>query len=70
MNLDVEAPVKGSRLECEKCHTFFNCRADDIAACHCSAVKLSKAQMDRIAARWNGCLCRDCLVEIAQSEPG
>ncbi len=46
---------------CKRCSSAFECRADNIALCACSAVKMSTASQQFLAETYNDCLCINCL---------
>jgi len=51
---------------CEHCGRSFEC-----GAYHCwgGQIGITERQMDWIAARFEDCLCRDCLAKVARGEP-
>lgn len=51
-------------LTCQRCQSTFQCKADDIAACQCATVSISKATQKYLSTTNYGCLCKNCLVEI------
>ncbi|KAB7732428.1 hypothetical protein F5984_00235 [Rudanella paleaurantiibacter] len=53
---------------CPRCHRPFACRAATIHNCQCAAVPLTPAQRTYIAARYEGCLCADCLRALAETD--
>lgn len=57
-------PTLADKL-CPRCGTAFTCAVGDIARCQCHGVRLSAAQAAHVARRYEGCLCRDCLLELA-----
>jgi hypothetical protein len=46
---------------CPRCGALFECRVGDILRCQCAPVPLTAAQADYVRARFEGCLCADCL---------
>jgi hypothetical protein len=52
---------------CPRCGGAFRCGARD-AACACAGVDLDPAIRGVIAARWDGCLCLDCLRALAYEQ--
>ena len=52
---------------CESCGTDFGCGAQ-LAGCWCSELKLSDETRAELRARFDGCLCRDCLERFASEE--
>jgi len=61
----VNAP--DTRKTCPRCGTLFVCRAGAVTSCQCQGVELSQVQQSLIAAQYNGCLCRDCLVTLREA---
>ena len=55
--------------KCPRCLHAFDCKADAIQQCHCSAVQLSPYQRQYVAQNWKDCLCAKCLTEIKQTVP-
>ena len=49
---------------CARCTAPITCTPQDIAQCACGKVPLSPADHVRIAARYTGCLCNACLMEL------
>ena len=49
------------RKACEACGKAFNCMG---YGCWCAQVGITERQMDWIAARFQDCLCPDCLQHI------
>ena len=55
----------GTNEFCPRCGKAFPCRADDIAACGCSQITISEAMRERLAERYDRCVCPDCLRELS-----
>ncbi|MEM1112121.1 MAG: cysteine-rich CWC family protein [Pseudomonadota bacterium] len=53
-------------VRCPRCHKPFECKVGSILICHCSEVALTRDERAYIAERWDGCLCRECLLEVRQ----
>ena len=53
-----------SKKICNRCHTEFECNAENIETCHCKTIKLTEASLRRIIELYNDCLCAKCLQEI------
>ena len=51
-------------MTCERCDRAFGCGVRD-ASCWCSAVDVPAEARDRLASAYAGCLCPDCLRELA-----
>lgn len=50
---------------CESCGEAFGCGAN-LNGCWCAALTLSESQAERIKAKFNDCLCPQCLEKIAE----
>ena len=57
---------KHEEKNCPRCGGAFECRQGDIARCQCNGITLSKETGELIARRYEDCLCRKCLLELAQ----
>jgi hypothetical protein len=55
---------------CEACGAAFTCGAGAEAGCWCAEVKLSEAVRAELRARYERCLCRDCLESFVELEKG
>jgi cysteine-rich CWC protein len=53
---------------CPRCSTAFDCGVGT-AACWCAGVEVSDARRAAFAEFYDGCLCRDCLVELDRDRP-
>lgn len=49
---------------CPRCKQFFECKAGDIANCHCSSIPLTLEQTAFIEDRYTDCLCNSCLKDL------
>ncbi|MEP6467857.1 MAG: cysteine-rich CWC family protein [Parafilimonas sp.] len=49
---------------CSRCAGTFECKAGDIAHCQCNNIVLSEEEMAFIEARYDDCLCINCLREL------
>ncbi|MGZ9146472.1 MAG: cysteine-rich CWC family protein [Nitrospira sp.] len=52
---------------CERCGHNFECGGYQ---CWCGKLGITEAQMDWIAARYQECLCSNCLQKVAHGELG
>lgn len=50
---------------CERCGSQFECGQ---YGCWCGTFGVTDQQMDRIAARFQDCLCRECLEHVLKGE--
>ena len=50
---------------CPRCGGGFHCGANDPAPCACTGLKLDAALLAELRAQFKGCLCLDCLRELA-----
>jgi hypothetical protein len=49
---------------CPRCSIAFECKAGTIAQCQCSAIRLSAEESAFIQARYDDCLCINCLRDL------
>ena len=49
---------------CSRCNNAFECKADDIAHCHCNNIQLSVEERAFIEERYKDCLCANCLLQL------
>jgi len=54
--------------KCPRCARPFACGMHGRAPCACTGVALSPATLARLRAEHAGCLCLDCLRELAEQE--
>ena len=54
--------------DCKKCGNTFQCQPNDIATCHCSKIKITKAQLLKLNNCYSDCLCATCLALFSTSE--
>lgn len=52
---------------CPRCTKNFECKVENIAACHCSSITLATEEQGFISKNYSDCLCNSCLKEIQQS---
>jgi len=50
---------------CPRCGGGFHCGANDAAPCACTALQLGVATLADLRRQFKGCLCLNCLSEIA-----
>ncbi len=50
---------------CPRCGGGFHCGANDPTPCACTGVPLAAATLDELRQQFKGCLCLNCLSEIA-----
>lgn len=53
---------------CPRCGRGFHCGMHDPQPCACTTLRLSTATLQRLRARYSGCLCVQCLGELAADE--
>jgi len=46
---------------CPRCHQLFECKVGDIGNCQCRNVQLSSEVQAHIEAKYQDCLCLNCL---------
>jgi len=51
---------------CPRCGRGFHCGRNDAAPCACNQLRLSEATLRDLRARYQGCLCMQCLLDLAQ----
>ena len=56
--------IKRQAKNCSRCGKSFECKANDIEACHCYSIKLSSLDYKKIAQNFTDCLCQNCLKDI------
>jgi hypothetical protein len=69
LNLSPDLKLKTTGIDCPRCNKAFICNAADIKQCQCWGVGLgvddfTYLQQQGFSAQEQGCLCRDCLLEI------
>lgn len=52
---------------CPRCGADFECRLGSIHRCQCVDVALDDALREAIARRYDDCLCRRCLQQLARA---
>ena len=52
---------KHEEKHCPSCCTVFECKAGSIMQCQCSAIQLSLEERVYVEAKFEDCLCIDCL---------
>ncbi|MEO6251727.1 MAG: cysteine-rich CWC family protein [Ferruginibacter sp.] len=60
---------KHEEKRCPRCNTAFECKAGSIALCQCSAIQLSVEESAFIQAKYEDCLCINCLHELQKKYP-
>ena len=53
---------------CPRCGRTFHCGLHDARPCACTTLRLSAATLAELRTRYNGCLCLDCLGELARGD--
>ncbi len=46
---------------CPRCNKPFECKVGDITNCQCNCITITPEERNFIEARYNDCLCADCL---------
>jgi hypothetical protein len=57
---------KHDEMACPRCEIPFECRIGDISNCQCTGIAFSIEEKAFIEDRYQGCLCRECLLELKQ----
>jgi len=58
-------PALAGDVRCPRCGAAFHCGALDAEPCACTRVHLSAAVLAALRAQHAGCLCLNCLRELA-----
>ncbi|MVN89811.1 cysteine-rich CWC family protein [Mucilaginibacter aquatilis] len=53
-------------IQCERCRTTFECKANSYTKCQCSKVQLTINEVQYVSELYDGCLCANCLLELQQ----
>jgi hypothetical protein len=56
--------LKHETVNCERCNSTFECKANSFTKCQCSAVQLNLNETQYVSENYDGCLCAGCLVEL------
>ena len=72
--LDLQGPatrvVRPTLLDtCARCGGAFHCGVADAGPCACASLRLSDALLAALRARYAGCLCLACLLELQADAP-
>ena len=54
---------------CAACGKPFVCNTEDISACQCSAITLTKKTKEYLSKTYSDCLCTECLSKINIQTP-
>lgn len=54
---------------CPRCGAAFECKVNNPMHCQCAHIVLSSDQLEALQARYDDCLCADCLQQVANAEP-
>ena len=46
---------------CQHCNSYFLCNSVDIVNCFCNTIVISSTAKKNIKAKYNNCLCANCL---------
>lgn len=52
---------------CPRCGNDFECRLGTIHRCQCADIMLGDDMRESIAATYDDCLCRACLLDLAKT---
>ena len=55
---------KHEEKRCPRCSNTFECKVGTIAQCQCNAINLSMEETAFIQAKYEDCLCINCLNEL------
>ncbi|MBS1500525.1 MAG: cysteine-rich CWC family protein [Bacteroidetes bacterium] len=59
---DLEGATKHEIIQCERCRTTFECKANAVTKCQCTQVQLTLNETQYISEQYDGCLCAGCLI--------
>ncbi|MGZ3752406.1 MAG: cysteine-rich CWC family protein [Mucilaginibacter sp.] len=48
-------------IQCERCRTAFECKANAVTKCQCTKVQLNLNETQYVSEMYDGCLCASCL---------
>ncbi|HEX3386927.1 MAG TPA: cysteine-rich CWC family protein [Mucilaginibacter sp.] len=51
-------------ISCERCRSSFECKANAVTKCQCTAVHLTLNETQFISEMYDGCLCAGCLLML------
>ncbi|MBK8519651.1 MAG: cysteine-rich CWC family protein [Ferruginibacter sp.] len=54
---------------CPRCSVAFECKAGSIMQCQCSGIQLTVEESAFIQAKYEDCLCINCLFELQHKVP-
>ncbi|MBU0697090.1 MAG: cysteine-rich CWC family protein [Bacteroidetes bacterium] len=57
--------TKHEIISCERCKTKIECKANNYTQCQCAKVQLNLNELQYISENHEGCLCANCLNELA-----
>nr|MBC7613985.1 cysteine-rich CWC family protein [Pseudopedobacter sp.] len=57
--------TKHEIISCERCKIKIECKANNYTQCQCSKVQLNLNELQYISENYEGCLCANCLKELA-----
>jgi hypothetical protein len=49
---------------CPRCQAAFECKVGTIQECQCNGIPFNEAEKAHIAAHYQECLCRNCLLAM------
>jgi hypothetical protein len=55
---------KHEEKHCPRCSIAFECKAGTIMQCQCSSIQLTVEESAFILAKYDGCLCINCLRDL------
>jgi len=57
-------------IQCERCRSAFECKANSVTRCQCTKVQLSLNETQYVSEQYDSCLCAGCLLELQQEYSG
>jgi uncharacterized C2H2 Zn-finger protein len=67
---DPAIPTKHEIKQCPRCGAAFECKVNNPLHCQCAHILLSSDQLETLQARYDDCLCANCLQQVADAGPG
>lgn len=56
--------TKHEIIQCERCGSSMECKANNFTKCQCSTVQLNLNELQYISENYEGCMCAACLGEL------
>lgn len=53
-------------IQCERCRSAFECKANTVTKCQCTQVPLTLNETQYVSEIYDGCLCAGCLMALKE----